>query len=87
MQFKSYIIQKQLKLTIDENFKQKIDDPDESKYIISELDILRQEQAKHIPKIKDIFLAFALIIVMFMLPIYISYYLSQYIQNHWAEKF
>ena len=23
---------------------------------------------------------------MFMLPIYI-YYLSQYIQNHWAEKF
>ena len=24
---------------------------------------------------------------MFMLPIYISYYLSQYIQNHWAEKF
>ena len=87
LQFKSYIIQKQLKLTIDENFKQKIDDPDESKYIISELDILRQEQAKHIPKIKDIFLAFALIIVMFMLPIYISYYLSQYIQNHWAEKF
>ena len=87
LQFKNFIIQKQLKLTIDENFKQKIDDPDESKYIISELDILRQEQAKHIPKIKDMFLAFALIIVMFMLPIYISYYLSQYIQNHWAEKF
>ena len=39
-------------------FKQKIDDPDESKYIISELDILRQEQAKHIPKIKDIFFSF-----------------------------
>ena len=53
LQFKNFIIQKQLKLTIDENFKQKIDDPDESKYIISELDILRQEQAKHIPKIKD----------------------------------
>lgn len=81
-QFKRYIIQKQLKLTLDENCKQKIDDPDESKYIISELNILRQEQAKHIPKVKDMFLAFTLIILMFMLPIYISYFLSQYIQNH-----
>lgn len=86
-QFKRYIIQKQLKLTLDENCKQKIDDPDESKYIISELNILRQEQAKHIPKVKDMFLAFTLIILMFMLPIYISYFLSQYIQNHWAEQF
>ena len=87
MSFKNFIIKKKLNLTLDESHKNIIENRSETKDIISELELLRKEKLRRVPTLKDMTSSLLLIILMFMLPIYISFYLSSFVQNNWMESF
>lgn len=73
MSFKNFIIKKKLNLTLDESHKNIIENRSETKDIISELELLRKEKLRRVPTLKDMTSSLLLIILMFMLPIYISF--------------
>ena len=79
MSFKNFIIKKKLNLTLDESHKNIIENRSETKDIISELELLRKEKLRRVPTLKDMTSSLLLIILMFMLPIYISFYLSSFV--------
>lgn len=85
LKLRKFIVQHKLPVTIDEVIPLNKDESISN--IISHLDYFRENIMMSKPNLKDKVLSFLVLVLMFAIPVYLAYFLSNYLQNIWLEPF
>lgn len=85
LNLRQYIVKHKLPVTLDKKIP--LNEDLSMSEIISHLDYFRENIMMSRPKLKDTTLSCLVLLLMFVVPIYLSYFLSNYLQNHWLDPF
>ncbi|MES3650140.1 nucleoside recognition domain-containing protein [Staphylococcus saprophyticus] len=83
LNLRHYIVKHKLPVTLDKKIP--LDEDLSISEIISLLDYFRENIMISRPKFKDTTLSCLILLLMFVVPVYLAYFLSNYLQNHWLE--